>query len=99
MQDLDTFRHLWVILRKNLNKHDVPTHTITRQWHAVKFCSIMASLVTLNMYQFKPLKVQEYEAPRISRQSAHERGTVVIPYAPAAFTPLTPGKIPGTHFV
>ena len=94
MQDLDTFRHLWVILRKNLNKHDVPTHTITRQCNAVKLCSIMASLVTLKMYQFKPLKVQEFEAPRISRQSAHERGTVVSPTHRPPLPPSPQGRSP-----
>ena len=33
--------------------------------------------------------------PQISRQSAHEVGTFVSPYAPAAFPP---GDISGTYF-
>jgi hypothetical protein len=43
----------------------------------------------------RPLGFQEAEAPRMSRQSAHEGGKVVSPtHRPS----LTPGKIPGTHF-
>jgi hypothetical protein len=42
-----------------------------------------------------PSEFQEVEAPRISRQSAHEGGKVVIPtHRPSS----PPGKIPGTHF-
>jgi len=35
------------------------------------------------------------EAPRISRQSAHEGGKVV---SPLHWLPLPPGDTPGTHF-
>jgi hypothetical protein len=42
-----------------------------------------------------PLGLQEFEVPRISRQSSHEGGMVVSPtYRP----PLSPGDKPGTHF-
>jgi hypothetical protein len=42
-----------------------------------------------------PLGLQEVEAPRISRQSAHEGGKVVSPtHRPS----LPPEKIPCTHF-
>jgi len=41
------------------------------------------------------LGLQEFEVPRISRQSVHEGGMAVRPtYHP----PLPPGDIPGTHF-
>jgi hypothetical protein len=41
------------------------------------------------------LGFQEVEAPRISRQSAHEGGKVVSPtHRPS----LPPGRIPGTYF-
>jgi hypothetical protein len=43
----------------------------------------------------RPLGFQEVEAPKISRQSAHERGKVV---SPTHRPPLTPRNIPGTHF-
>jgi len=36
----------------------------------------------------QPWGFQEVEAPRISRQSAHEGDKVCQPYAPAAFTPI-----------
>ena len=39
----------------------------------------------------KPVLVQAWTGPdcsQVSRQSAHEVGTCVSPYAPAAFTPL-----------
>ena len=42
----------------------------------------------------RPLGFQDVEAPRISRQSAHECGKVVNP---KDRPPLPPGKIPGTH--
>jgi len=43
----------------------------------------------------RPLGLQEFETPRISRQSANEGGKIVSPtYRP----PLHPGYIPGTHF-
>jgi hypothetical protein len=35
----------------------------------------------------RPIGFQEVEAPRISRQSAHEGGKVVSPTHRAAFTP------------
>jgi len=38
----------------------------------------------------QPLGLQKVEAPRTSRQSAHE--------GPMRRQPLTPGDIPGTHF-
>jgi hypothetical protein len=43
----------------------------------------------------RPLAFQEVEAPRISRQSAHEGGKVV---SPTHWPPLPTGNIPGTHF-
>ena len=42
----------------------------------------------------RTLGVQEFEAHRISRQSAHRGGKVV---SPTHRPPLTPGDIPGTH--
>jgi hypothetical protein len=39
--------------------------------------------------------LQEFEAPRISRQSSHESGRVV---SPNQRPPLAPGDIPGTNF-
>jgi hypothetical protein len=44
---------------------------------------------------YRPLELQEIEAPRISRQSAHEGGKVV---SPKNQPPLPPGDIPSTHF-
>jgi hypothetical protein len=42
-----------------------------------------------------PLVFQEVEAPRISRQSAHEGGKVIsLTHQP----PLPPGDTPGPHF-
>jgi hypothetical protein len=38
---------------------------------------------------------QEFEAPRISRHSAHEDGKFV---SPTHRPPLTPGDIPSIHF-
>jgi len=35
----------------------------------------------------RPLGLQEVEAPRIPRQSAHKSSQVCKPYAPVAFTP------------
>jgi hypothetical protein len=43
----------------------------------------------------RPLGPQEFEAVRISRQSAHEGGKVV---SPMHRPPLPPGDIPRTHF-
>jgi hypothetical protein len=43
----------------------------------------------------RPLGLQEVEAPRISRQSAHEGGKAV---SPTHRPPLLPGDIRGTHF-
>ena len=46
-----------------------------------------------------PLGLQEVEAPRISRQSAHENGNIVNLRSPLHNQPpLPPGNIPGTHF-
>jgi hypothetical protein len=42
----------------------------------------------------RPFGFQEVEAPRISRQSAHERNKVV---SPTHRPPLPPGDTPGTH--
>jgi hypothetical protein len=43
---------------------------------------------------YRPLGIQQVEAPNISTQSAHEGGKVVsATYQP----PLPPGEIPGTH--
>jgi hypothetical protein len=42
----------------------------------------------------RPLGFQEFEAPRISRQSAHEGGKVV---SPTHRPPLSPGNIPVTR--
>ena len=39
--------------------------------------------------------LREFQARRISRQSAHESGKVV---SPPQRPPLPPGDIPGTHF-
>ena len=42
-----------------------------------------------------PLVFQDFEAPRISRKSAHEGGKIVrLTYQPT----LPPGNIPDTHF-
>jgi hypothetical protein len=41
------------------------------------------------------LGLQEVEAPRISRQLAHEGGKVV---SPMHRLPSPPGETPGTHF-
>jgi len=43
----------------------------------------------------KPLKVQEFEASRISKQSAYKDGKVV---SPTHQTPLSPRHTPGNHF-
>jgi hypothetical protein len=43
----------------------------------------------------RSLGFQQVEAPRISRQSAHDGGKVVSPMHRLS---LPPGKIPGTHF-
>jgi len=43
----------------------------------------------------RPLGLQEVEAPRISRHSAHEGGKVV---SHMHWSPLPPGDFPGTHF-
>ena len=43
----------------------------------------------------RPLRLQEFEAPRIYKQSAHEGGKVV---SPTHRPPLPPDHIPGTHF-
>ena len=43
----------------------------------------------------RPLGLQNVEAPRISRQSAHEGGKVV---SPIQRPPLPPGDTPITHF-
>jgi hypothetical protein len=43
----------------------------------------------------RPAKLQVVEAPRISKQSAHEGGKVV---SPTHRPPLTPSKTPDTHF-
>jgi len=39
--------------------------------------------------------LQDFEAPRISRKSAHEGGKVV---STTHRPPLSSGEIPGTHF-
>jgi len=52
----------------------------------------------------RPLRVQEVEAPRISRKLAYDSSKAVSPMhqLPLCATPqpppLTPGDIPGTHF-
>jgi hypothetical protein len=43
----------------------------------------------------RPLGLQEVEAPKISRKSAHGDGKVVTP---PQRPPLPPGDIPDTHF-
>jgi hypothetical protein len=42
-----------------------------------------------------PLGLQEVEAPRISRQTVHEGGTIV---SCTQLPPLPPEDTPGTHF-
>jgi len=44
------------------------------------------------------LGLQEVEAPRVFRQSAHEVGKVVRPTPQPPFPPPPPGDIPGIHF-
>jgi hypothetical protein len=51
--------------------------------------------VKVQLFHYRPLGLQEVEAPRISRQSAHEGGKVV---SPMHRLPLSPGDIPGTRF-
>jgi len=43
----------------------------------------------------RPLGLQEVEAPKISRQSAHKGGKAV---SHTHWLPLPPGDLPGTHF-
>ena len=51
--------------------------------------------VKVKLSLYGPSELQEAEAPRIYRPSAHEGAEVVSPsYRP----PLPPGKISGTHF-
>ena len=74
--------------------------TYSNRWFdIVLFCTKMhchtdenkSVLVSLE----RPLGFQEVEAPRISRQWAHEDGKVVNPtHRPS----LLPGRIAGTHF-
>jgi hypothetical protein len=52
-------------------------------------------MVKEKLSRYRPLGFQKVEAPRISRQSAHEGGKVVSPtHRPC----LLPGRIPGTYF-
>jgi hypothetical protein len=48
-----------------------------------------------NAFPVRPVWIQEFEAVKISRQSAHEGGKIV---SPTHRPPLPPWKIPGTHF-
>ena len=49
----------------------------------------------VKLCHYRPSGLQEVEAPRISRQSAHEGSKAASPtHRPS----LPPGKIPGTHF-
>ena len=51
--------------------------------------------VKVKLSLYRSWGLQEIEAPRIFRQSADERGKVS---SPTHRPPLTPGKVPGTHF-
>jgi hypothetical protein len=46
----------------------------------------------------RPLGPQEVEAPRISKQSAHESGKAISPTPRPPLPPPPPEKFPGTHF-
>jgi len=64
----------------------------------MEFLSIFTAIFQHKLGLFnllEPLGLQEIEAPRISRQSAHKGGKVVsLTHRP----PLPPGDIPCTHF-
>jgi len=63
------------------------TKKIRRDIHGVHILAVHLSL-------YRIFGLQQADVPRISKQSAHEGGKVVMPYAP----PLPPANIPGTHF-
>jgi len=64
----------------------------------MEFLSIFSVIFQHKLRLFNLLELlglQEFEAPRISGQSAHKRVKVV---SPKHRPPLPPGDIPGTHF-
>ena len=57
--------------------------------------NLMKVKVKVKVSHFRPSGLQEVEASRISRKSAHEGGKVVSPkHRPF----LPPEKLPGTYF-
>jgi len=80
----------------------------TRQMQATFFTAVIlqlavrqSQLLTFSLDSYpvtgldRPLGFQEVEVPKICRQLAHEGGRVV---STTHQPPLSPGKIPGTHF-
>ena len=61
---------------------------------SLKLLTSYAKGIQVKPCMYRPLGLQEYEAVRILRHSAHEGGKVVSPtHRPF----LSPRKIPGTH--
>jgi hypothetical protein len=60
-----------------------------------KNLSILLFTTSFKLSHYRPVGFQEFEASRISRQSAHDRGKVVNP----RHRPIYPlGDIPNTNF-